>query len=212
MTPAADSRRRVGRGRVYFIRHGETSWSLSGQHTGRTDLPLTAHGEAQASAVGMLLRGIPFAQVLVSPMRRAQRTCALAELGLPSVTDADLSEWDYGDDEGRTSHAIRRERPGWNVFRDGCPNGETPAQIGSRADRLIARLRGMEGNVALYSHGQFGSVLAVRWIGLPVVDGQYFHLDAASLSILGWDLTHPDVPVIALWNETPRLSQRKDQT
>jgi broad specificity phosphatase PhoE len=188
--------------RVYFIRHGETPWSLTGQHTGHTDLPLTGHGEEQASALGSLLRGIEFTRVLTSPMQRARRTCDLSGIQPPSVVDPDLSEWNYGSFEGQKTLDIRRDRPGWNVFRDGCPAGESTEQIGSRADRLIVRLRSLEGKVALFSHGQFGAVLAAHWIGLPVLEGQHFALDAASLSILGYSPAHPDVPVIALWNET----------
>ena len=188
--------------RLYLIRHGETEWSLSGQHTGRTDVALTAHGEDQGRALELALRGIRFDQVLTSPARRARDTCGLAGLGGSAEIEPDLAEWDYGDYEGKRSAGIRESRPGWNVFQDGCPGGETPAQISERADRLIRRLRGMDGNVALFGHGQFGAALAVRWIGLPVVHGQHFSLGEASLSILRDDPHHPEVPVIALWNVT----------
>ena len=189
---------------LYLIRHGETAWSLTGQHTGTTDIPLTAHGEDEARALGRRLREIPFARVLSSPRIRARQTCALTGLEAEAEIEPDLVEWDYGDYEGKRSVDIRKDRPGWNVYRDGCPGGETPVQISDRADQLIKRLRGLDGNVALFSHGQFGSVLAVRWIGLPMVAGQHFSLGEASLSILSDDPHHPEVPVISLWNAGPR--------
>jgi probable phosphoglycerate mutase len=188
--------------RLYLIRHGETEWSLSGQHTGRTDIPLTAHGEDEARELQPCLRPIRFARVLTSPRQRARRTCELADFGSAEI-EPDLAEWDYGDYEGRRSEDIRKGRPGWNIFRDGCPRGEAPAEISGRADRLIARLQALQGNVALFSHGQFGAVLAVRWIGLPVIDGQHFPLGAASLSILAHDPRHPEVRAIELWNAAP---------
>jgi probable phosphoglycerate mutase len=186
--------------RIYLIRHGETEWSLSGQHTGRTDIPLTAPGEDGARELGQRLRDIQFARVLTSPRQRARRTCELAGLGSAAEIEPDLAEWDYGDYEGQRSANILQARPDWNLFRDGCPRGETPAQISDRADRLIARLRVLEGNVALFSHGHFGRVLAARWIGLPVSEAQRFLLDTASLSILGYEPNHVESPVIALWN------------
>lgn len=202
MTSEPEPRHGAGRVRVYFIRHGETKWSLSGQHTGRTDIPLTARGEDQASAVHLMLGDTRFSRVFTSPMQRARRTCTLSGPETPTEVDPDLSEWNYGDYEGQKTRDIREDRPGWNVFRDGCPNGETPDQVGTRADRVITRLRSLEGNVAVYSHGQFGSVLAARWIGLPVGEGEHFRLATASLSILGYEPSHPEVPVITLWNET----------
>jgi broad specificity phosphatase PhoE len=186
--------------RLYFIRHGETEWSLSGRHTSHTDLPLTPRGEEEARELCPRLRDIPFARVFASPRQRARQTCALAGLRPAAEIEPDLSEWDYGDYEGRQTVDIRRERPDWNLFQDGCPGGETPAQAEGRADRLIARLRALEGNIALFSHGQFGGVLAVRWIGLPVARGQHFPLGPASVSILGDDPHHLEVPVIARWN------------
>jgi broad specificity phosphatase PhoE len=188
---------------LYLIRHGETEWSISGQHTGGTDIPLTAHGENEARTLAPLLREVDFARVLTSPRRRARRTCELAGLGSVSDVEPDLAEWDYGEYEGQRTVDIREGRPGWNVFRDGCPGGETPAHVSHRADRLIARLLALSGNIALFSHGQFGCVLAARWIGMPTLDGQHFMLSAASLSILGFEPSHPDVPVIALWNAVP---------
>ncbi len=188
---------------LYLVRHGETEWSRSGQHTGKTDIPLTAHGEGQARALAPWLRKIPFTAVLTSPRQRARSTCALAGLGGKAEIEPDLAEWDYGEYEGLRSDEIRERRPGWTVFRDGCPNGETPAAITDRADRLIARLVAMTGNVALFSHGHFGAVLAARWLGLPVIEGQHLLLGPASLSILGNNPSHPDVRVIALWNASP---------
>ncbi len=188
---------------LYLIRHGETEWSRSGQHTGSTDMPLTAHGEDQARALRPWLEEIAFTCVLTSPLQRAQTTCALAGLGDTADIEPHLREWNYGDYEGRRSGDIRAQRPGWTVFRDGCPNGETPAAISNRADLLIARLRSMAGQVALFSHGHFGAVLAARWIGLPVLEGQHLPLGPASLSILGSNPSHPDVRVISLWNAIP---------
>lgn len=188
---------------LYLIRHGETAWSISGQHTGRTDIPLTARGEDEARTLAPLLREVSFARVLTSPRRRARRTCELAGLGPVSEVEPDLAEWDYGEYEGRRTMDIHETRPGWNVFRDGCPGGETTTHVSGRADRLIARLLALDGNIALFSHGQFGCVLAARWIGIPILDGQHFMLSPASLSILGFEPDHPDVPVITLWNAVP---------
>jgi probable phosphoglycerate mutase len=187
--------------RLYLIRHGETEWALSGRHTGRTDIPLTANGEQEARELGKHLRNIQFAHVLTSPLQRARQTCEL--VGLDNVPDIepDLAEWDYGDYEGKRSVDIRKGWPDWNVFRDGCPHGEMPAQIFARADRLLARLRTLSGKVALFSHGQFGGVLAARWIGLPLTEAQHFPLGTASLSIFAFNPHHPEVPVIALWND-----------
>jgi len=191
--------------RLYFIRHGATAWSLTGQHTGRTDIPLTEDGEAQARELRPWLSAIPFADVLTSPRQRARRTCELVGLSAAVEIEPDLSEWEYGDYEGRRSQDICKTRPGWNIFRDGCPGGESPAQIGERVDRLIARLRTLEGNVALFSHGEVGRALSARWIGAPVFQGRNFALDTASLSILGYESSHPETPVIALWNAAPRF-------
>jgi len=186
--------------RLYLIRHGETEWSLSGRHTGRTDLPLTAHGEDQARALEPMLRAIQFDHVLTSPARRAQRTCALAGLGGSAEIEPDLAEWDYGDYEGRTSLDIRKDRPGWTVFRDGCPGGESVAAVTLRAGRVITRGAALGGDVALFSSGQFGCSLAARWIGLPVLQAQHLMLGTASVSVLAYDPAHPGLRVIALWN------------
>ena len=187
--------------RLHLIRHGETEWSLSGQHTGRTDVALTTHGEAQARALQPLLDRIRFDAVLTSPAMRARRTCELAGPGLPTAAiEPDLAEWDYGRYEGKTSSDIRKDQPGWNCYRDGCPDGESAGDVSDRADRLLARLCHLHGNVALFSHGEFGCSLAVRWIGLPVLQGEHLQLGTASLSILGFNPTHPGLHVIAQWN------------
>ena len=186
--------------RLYLIRHGETGWSRSGRHTGRTDIPLTPNGEDEARELGKQLRDISFAQVLTSPLRRAVQTCSLSGLDKNPEIEPDLAEWDYGDYEGQRSVDILEARPDWNVYRDGCPGGEMPAQVSARADRLISRLLKLDGNIALFAHGQFGSVLAARWIGLAVAEAEHFMLGTASLSILAFDPHHAGVPVIALWN------------
>jgi probable phosphoglycerate mutase len=189
--------------KLYLVRHGETEWSLSGQHTGRTDIPLTHHGEEEAQQLASWLKGIAFSAVWFSPRQRARRTCELAGLGGLGRPEPALAEWDYGEYEGLRSDDIAKKRPGWNIFRDGCPNGESPEQIVGRADQLIARLDALDGNVALFSHGHFSRVLAVRWIGLSVIDGQLFSLGTGSLSILQHDPRHPERRVIALWNAQP---------
>jgi len=185
---------------LYLIRHGETKWALSSRHTGHSGIPLTVNGKDEARKLGPQLQGISFAHVLTSPLKRARQTCKLVALnGVPEI-EPDLVEWNYGDYEGKKSVNIRRERPDWDVFRDGCPNGDMPAQVLARADRLIARLRTLDGNVALFSHGQFGGVLGARWIGMPLENARHFPLGTASVSILGYDPDHPEVPVISLWN------------
>jgi broad specificity phosphatase PhoE len=191
--------------RLYFIRHGETEWSLSGQHTGTTEVSLTPRGEDEARELGDHLKGIPFSQVLTSPRLRARRTCELAGLGAIAEQEPDMAEWDYGDYEGRSSADIRHERKDWNLFEDGCPQGELPEQVSRRVDRLIAQLLRCEGNIALFSHGQIGCVFAARWIELPLVEAQHFTLGTASLSILSHDPHHPEIPVIALWNAFTRF-------
>jgi probable phosphoglycerate mutase len=185
---------------VYLARHGETAWSLSGRHTGLTDLPLTKRGEDHARQMGERVRGLTLARVLTSPLQRAARTCELAGLGSVARVDHDLVEWNYGDYEGRTSAEIRTERPDWELFRDGCPGGETPDQIGARADRVVSRLRASEGNVVIFSSGHFLRVLAARWVALEVGAGRCFALDTASLSALGYERSRSR-PVIRLWNE-----------
>ena len=188
---------------IYFIRHGETAWSLSGQHTGRTDLPLTPHGEAMARELATALKGIDFSLVLTSPRLRARTTCKLAGFdGTGVQLEPNLAEWDYGDYEGLRTAEIHEMHPAWDVWNDGCPGGETPAGVGERADHLIARLRDLTGNVIAFSHGQFGRALAARWIGLPVTQGQHFAIDPASIGILSFETDHPHRRVISLWNAT----------
>lgn len=189
--------------RLFFIRHGQTEWSLSGQYTGRADLPLTPRGEDEARGLLPWIRRIQFAHVLTSPRRRALRTCELNGLGAAAEIDEDLAEWDYGEFEGLQPDDVRKRLPNWEIFRDGCPGGEAPAQISDRADRLIGRLRALTGNIALFSHGEFGRVLAARWIEAPAATGRHFAIATASVGILGYQSNHPNTPVLALWNATP---------
>jgi probable phosphoglycerate mutase len=189
---------------VYLARHGETAWSLSGQHTGLTDLPLTERGERNARSLGERLKGLRFAEVLSSPLQRAARTCELAGFGAEAVVDRDLLEWDYGQYEGRRSVEILKDRPDWELFRDGCPGGESPDQVGARADRVVSRLRAIEGDVLLFSSGHFLRVLAARWLGLQPGGGRYFLLSTASLSALGYEHNRSQ-PVIRLWDDTRHM-------
>ena len=186
--------------KIYLIRHGETAWTISGQHTGRSDIPLTARGERDAQELSARLRGMTFADVLTSPLQRAQRTGELAGFGARAKADADLMEWDYGAYEGRRTADILVERPGWRLFEDGCPSGETADAVGARADRVIARVRSHGGDVLLFAHRDIFRVLAARWLGLRAREGRCFYLATASLSVLGYhhDL---DEPVIQLWND-----------
>ncbi len=188
---------------LYLIRHGETAWSLSGQHTGRTDLALTAHGQDQARALAPALAGIDFTYVLTSPLQRARQTSVLAGLATTAVVEPDLIEWNYGDYEGVRTADIVAQRPGWSIYRDGCPGGEMPGEVAARADRLIAKLGALTGNIALFSHGQFGCSLAVRWIGLAIAEGRHLTLDTASLGMLAIGKGHPDTRTIAMWNFVP---------
>ena len=185
---------------LYLIRHGQTEWSLSGQHTGQTDLPLTREGETQARKLSAILGGIEFSEILTSPLQRAKQTCQLAGLGNRCEIEPDLVEWNYGEYEGLTSNDIEKHKPHWNLFRDGAPGGESPSEISDRTDRLIVRLKRTTGNVALFSHGHFFSALAMRWIELPVMNGAHLELSTSSVSILSFANHHPDVPVISGWN------------
>jgi broad specificity phosphatase PhoE len=186
---------------IYLARHGETAWTVSGQHTGVTDIPLTERGERNARRLGERLKGFTFAQVLTSPLQRARRTCELAGFAAVAQVDPDLVEWNYGAYEGRKSVDIRKERPDWQIFRDGCPGGESPAQIGARADRVVSRLRSLDGDILLFSSGHFLRVLASRWCGLEVSFGRYLLLTVATLSILGYEHNKTE-PVIRLWNDS----------
>jgi broad specificity phosphatase PhoE len=201
---------------VYLARHGETAWSISGQHTGLTDLPLTERGERNARSLGERLKGLKFATVLTSPLQRAARTCELAGFSLTQLSpplvggegrvrgaevDRDLLEWDYGQYEGRRSAEIHADRPDWQLFRDGCPGGESPEQVGARADRIVNRVRAIQDNALLFSSGHFLRVLAARWLGLEPGAGRYFLLSTASLSALGYEHNRSQ-PVIRLWDDT----------
>lgn len=181
---------------LWLVRHGETEWSRSGAHTGRTDIPLTAAGRDNAAALSRYLAAHPFALVLVSPLQRARETCRLAGYE-NALIDPDLSEWDYGDYEGRTTAQIQGERPGWSLWTDGVPNGETATQVAARAEKAIARTLPVEGDVALFAHGHILRVLAARWLGLPPEDGRLFALGTAAVSTLGYER---QARVVTLWN------------
>jgi broad specificity phosphatase PhoE len=185
---------------IYLARHGETAWSLTGQHTGLTDLPLTGHGERNARNLGARLKGLTFAKVFTSPLQRASRTCELAGFKAAAEVDRDLVEWNYGDYEGRRTAEIRRERPDWQLFRDGCPGGESPEQAGARADRVIQRVRAVQGDVLIFSSGHFLRVFAARWLGIEAAAGRFFLLETASLSAVSYEHTLSQ-PVIRLWND-----------
>jgi len=185
----------------YLARHGETAWSLSGQHTGLTDLPLTEHGERNARQLGERLRGLKFARVFTSPLQRARKTCELSGFGKAAETDPDLLEWNYGEYEGLRSAEIHARCPGWLIFRDGCPGGESPAQVADRADRVIKRVRAVGDDVLVFSSGHFLRVLTARWLGQAPTAGSFFLLSTASLSVLSYehDLSQP---AVQLWNDT----------
>ena len=185
---------------IYLARHGETAWSVTGQHTGLTDLPLTERGERNAARLGERLAGSLFAKVLTSPLQRATRTCELAGFGAVAEIDRDVVEWNYGDYEGLRTAEIHAKRPDWQLFRDGCPNGESPEQVGARADRVINRVRAVNGNVLIFSSGHFLRVFTARWLGLEPAAGKFFMLDTASLSALSYehDLSNP---AIRFWND-----------
>ncbi len=185
---------------VYLARHGETAWTITGQHTGLTDLPLTERGEANARRLGARLAGILFAKVFTSPLKRARRTCELAGFAQAAELDDALVEWNYGRYEGKRTIDILRERPDWQLFRDGCPHGESPEQVADRADRVVARIRQVAGNVLLFSSGHFLRVLATRWIGIAPIHGQALMLSTASLSSLGYE-NSVSQPAISLWND-----------
>jgi len=195
---------------VYLARHGETAWSQTGRHTGHTDLPLTDQGRADARELGQRLRELSFTRVLVSPLIRARETCDVAGLGDRAEIEPDLVEWNYGDYEGKQTAEIRAGRPDWQLFRDGCPGGESVAEISARADRLIVQVRAMNENVILFSSGHISRVITARWLGLDASAGRYFLLSTASLSTLGYehDLSEP---VIRLWNDNWRANVPRDQ-
>ena len=191
---------------VYVARHGETAWTLTGQHTGRTDLQLTEAGERNARRLGERLKRFTFAKVFTSPSRRAQRTCELAGFGAVAETDSDLAEWDYGEYEGLRGDEIRAKRPDWQLFRDGCPGGESPSDVALRADRVVRRVRSVGANALLFSSGHFIRVLAGRWIGIgPTSTARSFMLSTASLSAFGYEQDFSR-PVIRLWNDTNHVT------
>jgi broad specificity phosphatase PhoE len=183
--------------KVYLLRHGETEWSLNGRHTGVTDIPLTENGRVAARLLKPILAKVTFTLVLTSPLQRARETCELAGLGQFANVEPDLIEWNYGEYEGLTTEQIRSTRPGWSVFRDGCPGGESPEQVGARADRVITKVRTAAGNVALFGHGHFTRVLAARWINLSANYGENFLLDTATLNVLGY---YRESPAFMIWN------------
>ncbi len=191
---------------TYLARHGETAWSLTGQHTGRADVPLTERGERNARQLGERLKNLKFAKVFTSPLQRAARTCDLAGFKAAAEVDQNLVEWDYGRYEGRRLAEIHAERPDWDLFRDGCPGGESPAEIGARADAMVKRVRAIEGDVLLFSSGHLLRVLAARWLGLEPAAARYFLLDTASVSILGYEHRRSQ-SVIRLWNDTRHVGQ-----
>jgi broad specificity phosphatase PhoE len=183
--------------KVYLLRHGETDWSLSGRHTGVTDLPLTENGRVAARLLKSVLAAETFALILTSPLNRARETCELAGFGERAKVDPDLVEWNYGEYEGLTTKEIHLTRPGWSIFRDGCPGGEAPEQVAVRADRVLGKIRTTDGNVALFAHGHIFRVFAARWINLPASYGEHFLLDTATLNILGY---YNNSPAIKIWN------------
>ena len=183
--------------RVFLVRHGETEWSASGQHTGVTDIPLTGNGRKIATLWAPVLAGFPFGQVLTSPLQRARETCELSGLGDRAEIDRDLMEWNYGEYEGLTSKEIQARAPGWLLFRDGCPGGERPEDVSARADQLIARVRANGQDVVMFAHGHIFRVFVARWIGLPATAGRHFLLDTATMSVLGY---YQESPAVKRWN------------
>jgi len=186
---------------IYLARHGETAWTITGQHTGRTDLPLTERGEVNARRLGERLSGLTFARVFTSPLKRAKKTCELAGFGVGAQIDADLLEWNYGEYEGRLTVDILKDRPDWQLFRDGCPEGESPQRVAARADRVVSRVRSVTGDVLIFSSGHFLRMLATRWVGSEPINGRSLILGTASLSVLGYEHSISQ-PAIRLWNDT----------
>lgn len=185
---------------IYLVRHGETEWTLTRQHTGTTDIPLTEKGESDALQVGRELQGQTFAKIFSSPRQRARRTCELAGFASSCEINNDLAEWNYGDYEGITSKEIAQKNPRWDLFKEGCPGGESPEQISARADRVVKEMLRVQGKALIFSHGHFLRVLAVRWICLPVQEAAHFLLSTSSISILGFEHSL-DKPAIHLWNK-----------
>jgi probable phosphoglycerate mutase len=186
--------------KLYLARHGDTAWTESHQHTGRTDIPLNERGEEHARQLGERLRGFSFVRVFTSPLQRASKTCELAGFGSVAEVDAGLIEWDYGRWEGTLTSDILKDRPGWELFRDGCPDGESPQEVAARADRFIARVHGMAGDVLAFSSGHIIRMIAARWHGMPPAAGRVFFCRPASVGVLGFEHENRDQPVIRLWN------------
>src|SRR5437868_1497629 len=186
--------------RLFLARHGDTAWTESRQRTGRTDLPLNKGGEEHARQLRERLRRFSFARVFTSPLQRASKTCQLSGFGAVAEVDPDLVEWDYGRFEGKLTKDIRKERPGWEMFRDGCPDGESPDEVAARADRFIARVRGVEGHVLAFSSAHTIRMIAARWLGLPPAAGRFFFCRPASVGVLGFEHNSRDEPIIGLWN------------
>jgi probable phosphoglycerate mutase len=189
---------------IYLLRHGQTEWTISGRHTGITDIELTEHGEEEALTLGERLHGLVFNHVFTSPRRRARHTCDLAGLGYNATIEEDLREWTYGGYEGLKSSEIIAQRPGWNIFAHGCPDGESPQQISDRADRVLDKIAALEGSVAVFSHGHFTRVLAARWVKMPVANAQILASSTASIGVLGTSPNGPR-PIIELWNSVLTL-------
>jgi probable phosphoglycerate mutase len=191
--------------KIYLARHGETAWSLSGQHTGMSDIPLTEQGEKNAEQLGTRLQGLPFVKIFSSPLQRALRTSELAGFGSAVIPDPLLHEWNYGDYEGRTTTEIHQSQPDWLIFRDGCPGGETPKQIAQRCDQMIEKIKAINGDVLIFAHAHILRMLTTRWLGLSPLEGRLYLLSTASLSIIGYE-HHLSEPVIRLWNDTSHLT------
>jgi probable phosphoglycerate mutase len=191
--------------KLYLARHGDTAWTDSHQHTGRTDLPLNARGEEHARLLGERLKLFSFARVFTSPLQRASKTCAIAGFGAAAEIDHDLIEWDYGRYEGKVTSDLLKERPGWELYRDGCPEGESPQDVALRADRFIARVHGIAGDVLVFSSGHIIRMIAARWLGLPPATGRYFFCDPASVGVLGFEHDSRDQPIVRRWNFVSQL-------
>ena len=196
--------------RLFLARHGDTAWTDSGQHTGRTDLPLNERGEERARGLGEQLQQLSFARVFTSPLQRAARTCDLAGFGTVSEADPDLVEWDYGRFEGKITSDILIEQPGWELFRDGCPEGEAPVDVAVRADRFIASVRDIEGDVLAFSSGHLIRMVAARWLGLPPAAGRFFYCRPASVGVLGFEHNKRDEPIVRLWNYVRQSPESND--
>ena len=190
--------------KLFLARHGDTAWTDSHQRTGRTDIPLNEAGEERARRLGERLRRFSFARVFTSPLQRASKTCELAGFGTVAELDPDLVEWDYGRFEGMLTKNILKQRPGWELFRDGCPEGESPGDVAARADQFIARVRGIEGDVLAFSSGHIIRMIAARWLGLPPQAGRFFYCRPASVGVLGFEHKKRDEPIIGLWNHVPK--------